>query len=175
MLSTAAIAVFGLALLAGCGSSSNDDSSASSSGTSSTAETSTPASGGGAASTATDGVVNTADASDLGTILVDSGGRTLYYFAADKPGGPSTCSGACAAAWPPFTFKGGKPTAGSGANASMLGTVKRDDGTTEVTYNGWPLYYYAGDSAAGDTNGNDLDQFGAEWYALTPAGVKPED
>jgi predicted lipoprotein with Yx(FWY)xxD motif len=172
MLLAGAAAVFALALLAGCGSSSNDSSS-SSSGTSSTAEQPTAPATGGGAKTATDGVVNVDDNADLGQILVDSKGRTLYYFLADQQNGPSTCSGACAAAWPPFTVDGGKPTAGPGATASMLGTTKRDDGTTEVTYNGWPLYYYAGDAAAGDTNGNNLDEFGAEWYALTPAGVKP--
>ena len=57
----------------------------------------------------------------------------------------------------------------------MLGTTKRKDGTIQVTYNGWPLYTYAGDQAPGEANGNDVDQFDAEWYALQPNGQEPED
>ena len=104
----------------------------------------------------------------LGTILVDSQGRSLYLFKKDT-GSKSTCYGACAVAWPPFTTSG-TPKAGSGAKASLVGTTTRTDGKDEVTYNGHPLYYYAGDSAAGDTNGQDLNQFGAAWYVLSPAG-----
>jgi len=104
----------------------------------------------------------------LGKILVDSRGRSLYLF--EKDTGPkSTCYGSCAVAWPPFTTSG-TPTAGTGAKASLIGTTTRTDGKDEVTYNGHPLYYYAGDSAAGDTNGQDLNQFGAAWYVLSPAG-----
>ena len=108
----------------------------------------------------------------LGTIVVDGQGRTLYMFEADR-NGKSTCSGACAAAWPP-ALTSGKPVAGGAVSAAKLGTTKRSDGTTEVTYAGWPLYRYAGDSAAGDTNGQNLDQFGAEWYVLAPSGKQVE-
>jgi predicted lipoprotein with Yx(FWY)xxD motif len=108
----------------------------------------------------------------LGKILTDSQGRTLYLFEKDT-GTKSTCSGACAAAWPPLTTSG-KPKAGPGLKASLLGTTARSDGSTEVTYNGHPLYTYAGDQGAGDTNGQGLDQFGAEWYVLSPAGSKLE-
>ena len=111
--------------------------------------------------------------SGLGKILVDSKGRSLYLFEKDT-GTKSTCSGACASAWPPLTTTG-KPKAGSGVTASLLGTTTRSDGKTEVTYNGHPLYYYAGDQKAGDTNGQNLDQFGAEWYVLSPAGKKVEN
>ena len=111
--------------------------------------------------------------SGLGKILVDSQGRGLYLFEKDT-GTKSTCSGACAAAWPPFTTSG-KPKAGSGVTASLLGTTTRSDGKTQVIYNGHPLYYYAGDQKAGDTNGQNLDQFGAEWYVLSPAGKKIEN
>ena len=79
----------------------------------------------------------------------------------------SNCSGACQSAWPPLT-SGGKPTAGSGVNAAMIGTIAQG----QVTYNGHPLYTYAGDQKPGDTNGQNLDQFGAEWYVLSPAGDK---
>ena len=106
----------------------------------------------------------------LGKILVDSQGRTLYLFKQDT-GPKSTCSGACASAWPPFRTSG-TPKAGSGVTASLLGTTTRSDGNDEVTYNGHPLYYYAGDQKAGDTNGQDLNQFGAPWYVLSPAGNK---
>ena len=106
----------------------------------------------------------------LGKVLVDSRGRTLYLFEADK-GTMSTCSGACASVWPPVTTTG-KATGGAGVRASELGTTKRADGTTEVTYNGHPLYAYAGDTAPGQTNGQGIDQFGAEWYALSAAGTK---
>jgi predicted lipoprotein with Yx(FWY)xxD motif len=116
-------------------------------------------------------VVKTAKTS-LGTILVDAQGHSLYMFKADK-GGKSTCNGACASAWPP-DMTSGKPTAGGDASAAKLSTTKRADGTTQAVYGGWPLYRYAGDSAAGDTNGQNLDQFGAEWYVLGADGKKVE-
>lgn len=108
----------------------------------------------------------------LGNVLVDSQGRTLYLFEKDKTSN-STCTGACASVWPPFRSSG-KPKAGAGVKASLLGTTSRSDGKPELTYNGHPLYYYTGDQKAGDTNGEGLDQFGAEWYVLSPAGNKIE-
>lgn len=119
------------------------------------------------------GVVKAAKVGDLGTIIVSSEGMTLYDFHKDK-GSASSCYGACASAWPPLLTEGA-PKAEAGAMASQLGTTKRTDGTIQVTYNGWPLYTYAGDSAPGEANGNDIDQFGAEWYALQPNGEEPED
>ena len=104
----------------------------------------------------------------LGKILVDGNGRTLYLFEADK-GTMSKCDGACASAWPPLTTSG-KPTAGSGVVAAKLGTAKRADGTTGVTYDGHPLYTYAGDGAPGQTAGEGLTDYGAPWYALSAAG-----
>ena len=85
----------------------------------------------------------------------------------------STCYGACASIWSPFTTKG-KPRAGHGVLASKLARTKRKDGKLEVTYNHHPLYYYVDDNKRGDTNGQGLDQFGAEWYVLSPAGEKVE-
>jgi predicted lipoprotein with Yx(FWY)xxD motif len=102
-------------------------------------------------------------------MLVDAQGRTLYLWQADT-GTSSTCSGACATAWPPVTTTG-KPAAGSGAKANLLGTTKRADGSTQVTYAGHPLYRFAGDSAAGRLNGQGSDAFGAKWYVVTPAGT----
>jgi predicted lipoprotein with Yx(FWY)xxD motif len=106
--------------------------------------------------------------SDLGNILVDSQGRTLYLFLKES-GTTSECSGECANDWPPVTTKG-TPMTGTGADASMVGTTTRSDGTTQVTYNGHPVYRFEGDKKAGDTNGEGLVAFGAAWYALSPAG-----
>jgi len=111
--------------------------------------------------------------SDLGTILVDGEGKTLYLFEADK-GGTSSCSGGCAAVWPPVTTSG-SATAGAGAQENLLGTTMRSDGTKEVTYAGHPLYWFSGDAGAGDTNGEGLTDFGGAWYAVSPAGSAVEE
>jgi predicted lipoprotein with Yx(FWY)xxD motif len=108
----------------------------------------------------------------LGPVLVDGSGRTLYLFEKDT-NTASTCDGECATFWPPLVTTG-KPLAGDGALASKLGTTERTDGKTEVSYNGHPLYYYVGDTKAGDTTGQGLDLFGAEWNVLSAAGTKIE-
>src|SRR4051794_28878642 len=113
---------------------------------------------------ATVGVANTG----LGNVLIDSHGRTLYLFAKDQ-GTTSSCSGACATAWPPLRVSG-KPLAGGGAKAALLGTTKQSDGKPQVTYNGHPLYLYVGDQKAGDTNGQGITAFGGGWFALTASG-----
>jgi predicted lipoprotein with Yx(FWY)xxD motif len=173
------VALAAIALvIAGCGSSGN------SSGNSGSASASSPASGGGAyggsaakqptapatRSTASSAaaIVKTAR-TPLGTILVGATGRTLYLWKADT-GMSSTCSGACAGGWPPLTTKG-RATASGGAQAGKLGTTMRSDGTTQVTYAGHPLYYFAGDSAPGDTTGQDSTAFGADWLVVSPAGA----
>jgi predicted lipoprotein with Yx(FWY)xxD motif len=104
----------------------------------------------------------------LGRILVDSKGITLYDFPPDK-GTTSVCYGACAALWPPLLTKG-KPVAGQGVRASLLGTTKRKDGKLEVTYNGHPLYYFVSDRKPGQTTGQGVNQFGGPWWVLSPAG-----
>ena len=104
----------------------------------------------------------------LGTTLVDSQGRTLYLFTHDS-GTTSTCGGPCAAAWPPLVATGA-PTATSGANAALLGTSKRADGTTQVTYNGHPLYRFIKDASRGQTNGQGVAAFGGSWLAVTADG-----
>jgi predicted lipoprotein with Yx(FWY)xxD motif len=104
----------------------------------------------------------------LGTMLADAKGRTLYLWEADQ-GAKSACDGPCADAWPPLTTDG-KPSAGEGVKADLLGTSKRADGTLGVTYAGHPLYYFTGDTAAGQANGQDSDAFGADWYVVSPAG-----
>ena len=106
--------------------------------------------------------------SPLGRILIDSKGITLYDFVKDK-GTTSTCYGACAALWPPLLTTG-KPIAGPGVRASLLGTTKRNDGKLEVTYGGHPLYYFVTDRKPGQTTGQGINQFGAPWWVISPAG-----
>jgi predicted lipoprotein with Yx(FWY)xxD motif len=106
--------------------------------------------------------------SPVGRILVDSKGITLYDFPPDK-GTTSVCYGACAALWPPLTTHG-KPIAGPGVRASLLGTTKRSDGKLEVTYGGHPLYYFVSDRKPGQTTGQGINQFGGPWWVLSAAG-----
>jgi predicted lipoprotein with Yx(FWY)xxD motif len=113
---------------------------------------------------ATVGVAN----SGLGSILVNSAGRTLYLFKADSSTS-SACTGACASAWPPLLTTG-TPTAGTGLTASKLGTITRSGGNRQVTYNGHPLYLFIKDTKPGQTTGQGVTAFGAAWFALTPSG-----
>jgi len=107
-------------------------------------------------------------ASPLGRIIVDSKGITLYDFPPDK-GKVSVCYGACAALWPPLITHG-KPVAGPGVRASLLGTSKRKDGKLQVTYGGHPLYYFVSDRKPGQTTGQGVNQFGGPWWVISPAG-----
>jgi predicted lipoprotein with Yx(FWY)xxD motif len=104
----------------------------------------------------------------LGQVLVSSSGRTLYVFAADK-NGKSKCSGVCASYWPPVIARS-KPSAGAGLRSSLIGTTKRADGKLQVTFNRHPLYTFALDKKAGDTNGQGLHDFGAYWWAVSAKG-----
>jgi predicted lipoprotein with Yx(FWY)xxD motif len=117
--------------------------------------------------------VSVASVDGLGQILVDSSGHTLYDFRRDR-GTASSCYGACEAAWPPLLTEG-EPHASNGAQEGLIGTTKRRDGSEQVTYNGSPLYTFGGDKGPGEANGNGVEAFGAEWYALTPSGAEPED
>ena len=129
--------------------------------------TSNPGSGTPAASgMATVAVAN----SSRGQILVDSSGRTLYLFEADRAAA-SSCYDACIGVWPAVVTTG-QPVAGPGVNASLLSTTKRKDGTLEVVYNGHPLYYFSGDKKSGDVTGQGLSSFGAAWYVVSPGGTK---
>jgi predicted lipoprotein with Yx(FWY)xxD motif len=150
ILALAALPLAALAV-AGCGGSSNSSQS-----------TALPKTASG--KPATLGVSSTG----LGTILVNSKGLTLYLFQQDK-GTTSACMGACAVNWPPLRANA-KLTAGSGANASLLGTAMRSDGKPQVTYHGHPVYLFTGDSKAGNTNGQGVNAFGGLWYVLSPAG-----
>src|SRR6478735_83330 len=108
--------------------------------------------------------------SNLGRILVDARGRTLYLFVRDR-NGKSSCSGSCAVYWPPL-IASGKPKAIAGAKQSLLGTTRRADGRLQVTYRHHPLYRYAADSGKGQTTGQGLDLSGGKWWVLSPAGNK---
>ena len=120
---------------------------------STSAPTAAPA-GGGSGSGAT---VSTASTSK-GNVLAGPTGMTLYTYAKDSEA-TSACSGGCATAWPPLTVPAGQaPTAGSGVTGT-LATLTRADGTVQVTYNGWPLYYWKGDKAAGDVTGDGVNSF----------------
>ena len=109
--------------------------------------------------------VGTAD-SDLGTILVDAEGMTLYVFLQDADG-KSNCKDACAETWPSLTVDGDPTGSGEGIDAEMLGTTEREDGDTQVTYNDRPLYTYAPDSKAGDTKGQGVAD---NWYVVGTDG-----
>jgi predicted lipoprotein with Yx(FWY)xxD motif len=118
-------------------------------------------------------VVSLGNVSKLGMVLVDSNGLTLYDFHKDK-GGASACYGACAEGWPPLITEG-EPQVGNGASAARLGTTERKDGSLQVTYAGHPLYTYVVDKKPGEANGNDVNAFGGQWYALKGNGEEAND
>lgn len=149
-LALALAAVLAALAIAGCGGGGSSSSSA-------------EASGGGSG---TEGTIGATEIEGLGPVLVDSEGLTVYEFTVDK-GTRSECYGGCEKAWPPVTTTG-KPSAGEGAMASALGTTKRKDGTLQVTYDGHPLYTFAGDEAPGEANGNEDE---GTWFALDEAGA----
>lgn len=156
-----AVCALGVLLASACSSSS---------GTSSYGKSSAPTSTTPAAMTATGPASVAAAQNSLGMILTGDQGRALYLFVADK-GTTSTCTGDCAKEWPPLTTTGAA-VAGAGVNAALLSTSPRPDGTTQVTYNGHPLYYYDDDKDAGTTKGQGETSYGANWYVLNPAGDK---
>jgi predicted lipoprotein with Yx(FWY)xxD motif len=166
-----------LPLAAACGSS--DDSTVSSGASNPAPSASSPAGGDdgddysyryGAPSSNTGATALKLRKGELGTYLTDSAGRTLYLFERDTTD-TSRCEGSCTAAWPPVQVT----SVGSDLQASLLKQVTRSDGKKQSSYGGHPLYYYAGDSNPGDTRGEGLDQFGAEWYVLDSHGKKIDD
>ena len=105
---------------------------------------------------------------DVGTVLVDQSGKTLYAFAADAKD-HSNCSGSCAQYWPPVTVANGSPTASKDVSATV-GTTTRSDGSMQLTVNGWPMYTYAGDAAAGDATGQGKNLSGGLWWVVDSSG-----
>jgi predicted lipoprotein with Yx(FWY)xxD motif len=122
----------------------------------------------GSGAAASGGTVITTAKSSAGTVLTNGSGRAVYLWVKDT-GDMSNCSGACAGAWPPVTTTAAATAAGA-AKASDLGTVTRSDGTKQVTYDGHPLYYFAGDSGPGTATGQGSDGFGAKWWLVAPTG-----
>jgi predicted lipoprotein with Yx(FWY)xxD motif len=137
----------------------------------SNSSTSSPAGGGTTSSSSSSSssdagvTVQLASTGGFGSILTDAQGRSLYMFMNDTTS-KSTCNEGCAPTWPALTVTG-QPTGGDGVDASLLGTTMRDDGTTQVTYAGHPVYIYSGDSAAGDTNGEGI---GGIWFLVSAKG-----
>jgi len=112
--------------------------------------------------------VKVSESADFGSILVDGEGMSLYVFTDDtQDSGTSACTDTeCTTEWPPLTTDG-DPVAGEGVDGTLLGTITRDDGTTQVTYNGRPLYHFSGDTAPGDTNGQGME---GKWFLVSPEG-----
>ena len=167
--------------LAACGD--DDEESSSTSAAAGATETVAPVAtepasdraGYGDAPAATDGAAPAADAAGLlladtglGQVVTAANGMTVYMFMPDNMGAP-TCTADCAQAWPPLLVdEGAEATAGEGLDAALLATATHPEGGIQVTYGGWPLYYFAGDSAPGDTNGQGQ---GDVWYAIDAAGA----
>jgi len=128
-----------------------------------------PASSGAATSAAKSGTgeVNTA-VTKAGKILVDAKGRTMYAFAADSKG-HSACTDSCLTYWPPVPAAAKPPTAAAGVTATF-GVLHRQDGSTQLTADGWPMYTYVGDSKPGATAGQGLDESGGLWWVVSPSG-----
>jgi predicted lipoprotein with Yx(FWY)xxD motif len=153
------VAAVAVIALAACGSSSPSGNST------------TPAAGGSGspAAHASGPGIRTAH-TKVGTVLVTASGRTIYWFAIDTPT-KSNCTGSCLTYWPPVT---GKVTAASGVSLPhTFGTITGSNGKVQATYDGHPLYTYAGDTAPGQVNGNGKNLSGGLWWAMTPSGSKP--
>ncbi len=116
--------------------------------------------------------IKAAPVSGIGSVLVDGQGITVYMFATDHRGSPSRCYDICAVQWPPLLLPAGVPApeAGQGAQPRLLGQAPRTDGTTQITYNGWPLYLWPPDRSPGKATGQALTNAGGRWYVLDPAG-----
>lgn len=160
----ALLAALAALVIAGCGG-----------GSSSTSGTETGGSEGAAANTSSEGgsggaTISATEIEGLGSVLVDAEGMTVYEFTPDEGGTESTCYGACEGLWPPVLAEG-KATAGEGAMSSDLGTTKRKDGSTQVTYNGHPVYTYSGDNAPGEANGQEIE---GTWFVLDESGKAVE-
>jgi predicted lipoprotein with Yx(FWY)xxD motif len=161
-------------LLAGCGGGGADDGA----GAGATTDDGGPyGMGGGRDDDGTAGDEGAAAATvalgstDLGEVLVGPDGMTLYLYDPDAQGA-STCYDQCAQAWPPLLADDGAPAAGDGVDAALLGTTERTDGGVQVTYDGWPLYYWAQDDAPGDATGQGVNDV---WWVLDASGEPIRD
>jgi predicted lipoprotein with Yx(FWY)xxD motif len=167
--------IFGAAIaVAACGASAGTSASGSGSSASPSSAASSASAGAAGATSSSAVTVSTKNVPGVGPVLVNGKGQTLYLLTSEK-GGKITCtaSNGCTQAWPETTLPSGTTAAkaGTGVKSSLLGTVKGATGAMEVTYNGWPLYTFAGDSgAAGVAHGQALTSFGGTWYVLNAAG-----
>ena len=169
-VATSITALSAVAAIAGCGAGTTDRSSAAPSPATATDATSTVTAP-GKPSEPTRTAVITTKRDNLGTILAFGPQKlTVYLFAADR-GGASTCTGGCARDWPPVI---GTARASGEAVGSNLGTIRRPDGTRQITYNGHPLYLFASDKDNGDIKGQAIVDWGAEWYVISPSGAEIE-
>lgn len=159
-------AALGVALVAVAACSSSSSSAASSAPAAGASSASASASG---SATGAAGTVLTTRSGPHGRYLTNGTGRAVYLWTADSKG-KSKCTGACAAVWPPVPATG-TVTASGGVAARDLSTITRSDGSKQVAYDGHALYYFAGDSAAGQTNGEGINGFGAKWWLVSPAGT----
>lgn len=162
-----AIAVLAAAALAACGSSTS--SSPSSSAPAANSSSSTATSSSAATPTAATVAIATASVSGVGTVLVDANGHTLYRFTPEASGTIS-CTAACATNWPPAVLPSGETVAPGAGLTGRFATIARPDGSTQITYNSWPLYAFGGDTAAGTANGQ--GRLG-KWFAVTPDVAPP--
>jgi predicted lipoprotein with Yx(FWY)xxD motif len=154
-LPAAALSLAAVALIAaGCGGGSSSSSTADS-----------------ASSEGKPTTISATEVSELGPVLVDSKGFTVYTFGKDQ-GTTSSCYGGCEEAWPPVIVHGA-PTIGEGASSSEVGTTMRHDGTSQLTYAGHPLYTFVEDKSPGEANGIGVTAFGGEWNALNESGTAP--
>jgi predicted lipoprotein with Yx(FWY)xxD motif len=154
-----------VAALAGCGGSSTPSTSSTTSSTASSTPASSSSSPSGAPA-----IISTASLSGLGRALVDGQGRTVYVLVSDHHA-KVTCTGPCAQVWPPVKVSAGQqPSASGGAKASLLGSDPDPEGGRVVTYAGWPLYTYIGDSSPGQATGQGLTTNGGLWYVMAPSG-----
>lgn len=156
-----AIVASALLLVSACGQGGGASSPPASVEASIEASATPPAAAGGA------GTITVATDPKLGAILVGEGGRTLYLFTKDT-GGKSVCNDDCATNWPPLLVAAGAQLAPGAGVTGTIGSVVRDDGTTQVTYRGAPLYYFAGDKGPGETSGQGLS---GVWFVATPSGA----
>lgn len=154
----AVLAFAAAAVLAACNNSSS---------------TVTPAGGGGASSgggSSSSGEIATIDVSGVGKVLEGPSGLTLYHLTAED-NGTIACTGSCVGLWPPLLAPNGQAPTSTASLPKSFGTIARPDGTTQVTYNGYPLYTYSGDTATGQANGNGISGIpSGMWYAVTPTG-----
>lgn len=164
-----AIAVLAAAALAACGSSNSSSPPSNAAAGNSSTSSSSSSSSAAPTPTAATVAITTASVSGVGTVLVDASGHTLYRFTPEA-GGTISCTGACPANWPPAVLPSGETVAPGAGLTGKFATVARPDGSTQITYNSWPLYAFGGDTAPGQANGQ--GKLG-KWFAVTPDVAPP--